>query len=139
MSDASQHFTTAAAGEPTSAGRFIDTAEVSKVELLPGLTFQPILSDNMLVNFVHFEPHTEAPLHVHVEEQIVIVLDGSFEFEIDGEVRTMTKGDIALVPPWVPHGARTDASVCDEVDIFNPPRTTLLELAQSNSSQHSEP
>jgi quercetin dioxygenase-like cupin family protein len=82
-----------------------------------------------MTNFVHFEPNTEAPMHVHEEEQIVIVLDGEFEFELDGEVRTMRAGDVAVVPPWVPHGARTTDTTCDEVDVFNPPRATLIEHA----------
>jgi quercetin dioxygenase-like cupin family protein len=57
------------------------------------------------------------------------VLDGEFEFDLDGDVRTMKKGDVAVIPPWVPHGARTNDTRCDEVDVFNPPRKTLLEHA----------
>ena len=51
-----------------------------------------------MINFVSFEPNTEAPMHVHEEEQIVLVIDGEFEFEIDGDVRTMRAGDVAVVP-----------------------------------------
>ena len=47
---------------------------------MPGLEFRPVLGESTLTNFVHFEPNTEAPMHVHEEEQIVIVLDGEFEF-----------------------------------------------------------
>jgi len=83
-----------------------------------------------MVNFVSFEPHTEAPMHVHEEEQIVVVLDGEFEFEIDGDVRTMGAGDVAVVPSWVLHGARSLDSSCREIDIFNPPRRSLLEHAK---------
>ncbi len=79
-----------------------------------------------MVNFVSFEPHTEAPMHVHEEEQIVLVLEGEFEFELDGDIRTMRKGDVAVVPSWVPHGARTHDTSCLEVDVFNPPRRSLL-------------
>jgi quercetin dioxygenase-like cupin family protein len=89
----------------------------------------PVLGQNTLTNFVRFEPHTEAPVHVHEEEQIVIVLDGEFEFSIDGDVRTMRPGDVAVIPPWVPHGARTLDSGCTEVDVFTPPRRSLLQHA----------
>ncbi len=99
------------------------------VEFVPGLTFRPVLGERTMTNFVMFAPHTQAPVHVHEEEQIVIVLDGEFEFDLDGDVRTMRTGDIAVVPPWVPHGARTKDSMCYEVDVFNPPRKTLLERA----------
>jgi len=90
-----------------------------------------VLGERTMTNFVRFAPHTEAPVHVHVheEEQIVIVLEGKFEFELDGEVRTMRAGDVAVAPAWVPHGARTKNSSCSEVDVFNPPRRSLLEHA----------
>ena len=125
----SAHFSTEAGGTPTAPGRYVEVAEVEPVEFVPGLEFRPVLGQNTLTNFVHFEPHTEAPVHVHEEEQIVIVLDGEFEFSIDGDVRTMRPGDVAVVPPWVPHGARTLDTRCTEVDVFTPPRRSLLQHA----------
>jgi quercetin dioxygenase-like cupin family protein len=124
------HFSEAG-GTPTAAGRYVDVNAIQPVEFVPGLEFRPVLGERTMTNFVHFEPHTEAPVHTHEEEQIVIVLDGEFEFELDGEVRTMKAGDVAVVPPWVPHGAKTTDSRCDEVDVFNPPRKTLLEHARA--------
>ena len=124
------HFTTHTAGTPTAAGRYVNVQAIEPVEFVPGLVFRPVLGERTMTNFVHFEPNTEAPMHVHEEEQIVIVLDGEFEFELDGDVRTMRPGDVAVVPPWVPHGAKTKDTRCDEVDVFNPPRQTLLEHAQ---------
>jgi len=131
MSSERPHFSTEGAGEPTASGRFVDVAGIAPVEFVKGLEFRPVLGEQTMVNFVHFEPHTEAPNHVHVEEQIVIVLEGEFEFELDGECRTMRPGDVAVVPPWVPHGARTGEHTCLEVDVFNPPRETLLEHARA--------
>ena len=129
MTSDQQHFSTVAGGTPTAPGRFVDVSAVPTVEMLPGLGFQPVLGEGTMVNFVSFQPNTEAPTHVHVEEQIVIVLDGEFEFWIDGESRTMRAGDVAVVPPWVSHGARTHDTTCREVDVFNPPRKTLLDIA----------
>jgi quercetin dioxygenase-like cupin family protein len=125
----SPHFSTEAGGTPTAPGRYVEVAEVEPVEFVPGLEFRPVLGENTLTNFVRFEPHTEAPVHVHEEEQIVIVLEGEFEFSIDGDVRTMRPGDVAVVPPWVPHGARTLDTRCTEVDVFTPPRRSLLQHA----------
>jgi quercetin dioxygenase-like cupin family protein len=129
MSDASQHFSTVAGGAPKGPGRYVDVSAIESVEFVPGLTFRPVLGDKTMVNFVSFEPNTEAPLHVHEEEQIVIVLEGEFEFDIDGDVRTMRAGDVAVIPGWVPHGARTKDTTCREIDVFNPPRRSLLEHA----------
>ena len=88
-----------------------------------------------MANFVSFAPHTVAPTHVHEEEQIVVVLEGEFEFQIDGESRTMRPGDVAVIPPWVPHGAQTRESSCIEVDMFTPPRRTLLEHADTKGAE----
>jgi quercetin dioxygenase-like cupin family protein len=129
MSDAAQHFTTVAGGTPKRPGRYVDVGAIEAVEFVPGLVFRPVVGDGTMLNFVSFEPHTEAPMHVHEEEQIVLVLDGEFEFEIDGDVRTMRTGDVAVVPSWVSHGARTKDTWCREVDVFTPPRRSLLRHA----------
>lgn len=123
------HFSSEPGGTPTAQGRYVQVSTVAPVEFVPGLEFRPILGERTLTNFVRFAPNTQAPTHVHEEEQIVIVLEGEFEFELDGEVRTMRNGDVAVVPAWVPHGAWTRDSSCYEVDVFSPPRQSLLEHA----------
>ncbi len=130
MSDAATHFSTEALGEPAGTGRYVRVEEITPAEFVPGLGFQPVLGERAMVNFVSFEPGVEAPRHVHEEEQIVIVLDGEFTFDLDGDVRVMRKGDVAVVPSWVPHGAWTTDSPCVEVDVFCPPRRSLLALAE---------
>ena len=131
------HFSLEGSGEPSATGRFVDVSKVEPLQMLPGLSFQPVLGERMLVNFVSFEPHSEAPMHTHEEEQIVVVLDGEFEFTIDGHTRTMRQGDVAVIPSWVPHGAVTNEHACKEMDVFNPPRTTLTDYAatQVNASR----
>lgn len=124
------HFAAEATGTPTAVGRFVKPELIDSVEYVPGLEFRPVLGENMLANFVTFAPHTEAPMHVHAEEQIVIVVEGEFEFTIDGDTRTMGVGDVAVIPSWVPHGAVTREAGCREIDMFNPPRATLLEHAR---------
>ena len=133
MTSSSQHFTTDAGGTPTAAGRYVDVNAIESVEFVSGLGFRPVLGERTMVNFVSFAPNTEAPMHVHEEEQIVLVLEGEFEFELDGDVRTMRAGDVAVIPAWVPHGARTHDSSCREIDVFNPPRRSLLEHASNQS------
>ncbi|MFL6139903.1 MAG: cupin domain-containing protein [Frankiaceae bacterium] len=129
------HFSAVANGEPTAPGRFVEVASIAPVELVEGLRFRPVLGEALMTNFVSFEPRTEAPVHVHEEEQIVIVLEGELEFEVDGEVRTMRPGDVAVIPPWVPHGARTLDARCLEVDVFHPPRRTLVDHAAAQAAR----
>jgi hypothetical protein len=56
-------------------------------------------------------------------------------FDLDGDVRTMRKGDVAVIPAWVPHGAWTVDTHCEEVDVFCPPRQSLLKLAEAQAAK----
>jgi quercetin dioxygenase-like cupin family protein len=127
------HFNLDEAQTPTSAGIFVDRSVIPPVEFVPGLKFQPTLGELTLANYVTFAPHTEAPLHAHLEEQVVIVVEGELEFTIDGQTRIMGVGDVAVIPPWVPHGAKTHQHGCREIDVFSPPRATLLDLARGTA------
>lgn len=135
LGDAVSHFTTEPGGTPGGPGRYVNVDALTPVEFLPGLGFRPVLGHNAMTNFVTFEPGATAPRHVHEEEQIVIVLDGEFTFDLDGDVRTMRKGDVAVVPSWVPHAAWTTDSHCVEVDVFSPPRSSLLKLAEAQAAE----
>ena len=133
LGDAASHFTTEG-GTPAGPGRYVNVDALTPVEFLPGLGFRPVLGQKAMTNFVSFEPGAIAPRHVHEEEQIVIVLEGEFTFDLDGDVRVMRKGDVAVVPSWVPHGAWTTDTHCLEVDVFAPPRTSLLKLAEAQAA-----
>jgi quercetin dioxygenase-like cupin family protein len=138
VTDAAAHFGAEALGEPAGPGRYVHVDSITPAEFLPGLGFRPVLGQRAMVNFVNFAPGAEAPRHVHEEEQIVIVLDGEFTFDLDGDVRVMRPGDVAVIPAWVPHGAKTTDTHCFEVDVFCPPRKTLLALAAEQEATESE-
>lgn len=136
--DAARYFAVGAAGEgePAGEGRYVDLeADLPSVELVPGLEFRPVVAERMMVNFVHYRPHTEAPRHAHPEEQVTFVIDGEFEFDLDGDVRIMRRGTAVVVPPFVPHGARTLDGTCFEIDVFDPPRGALLEILRAAEDQ----
>jgi quercetin dioxygenase-like cupin family protein len=132
--DAAAHFSSPGEGTPTAPGRYVSVDSLTAVEFLPGLGFRPVQGERVLTNFVSFAPGAVAPRHAHEEEQIVIVLEGELEFDLDGEVRTLRKGDVAVIPAWVPHGAWTTDGYCQEVDIFCPPRQSLLALAAAQAT-----
>ncbi|MGA9775676.1 MAG: cupin domain-containing protein [Candidatus Dormiibacterota bacterium] len=137
MSLADQYFSQVGSGrEPTSPGRFEDLARgQDPVQFVPGLEFRYLLGERTMLMAVHFDPGTEAPVHVHDEEQITLVIEGELEFEINGEARLLTPGMVAVVPANVPHGARTREVPCLEYDVFNPPRQALLDLADAARSR----
>lgn len=130
------HFSNEPGGKWTKPGRFVDVTAIEPMAVIAGLTFRPVAGETSLVNFVDYEPQSEAPLHRHAEEQIVLILDGQLEFTIDGRSRLMQPGDMAVIPPWVPHGAITREWTCRQIDIFTPARSTLIDhaLAQVDRS-----
>lgn len=127
MTASDAYFVSEPGGTPTADGRFVKVDEIPVVSFKDGLGFRPVLGEGVLVNHVYFQPHTEAPTHSHVEEQIVVVLDGEFEFWVGDDVRTLRRGDMVVIPPWVPHGGRTADLQCLEIDVFCPPRRQLLD------------
>ncbi|HEY7280434.1 MAG TPA: cupin domain-containing protein [Actinomycetota bacterium] len=130
MTDRDAYFTTGSGSAP-DRGRYVDISGIPPIEIVPGLVFRPMLGERLLVNFVRFEPHTEAPVHTHEEEQVVVVLEGEIEFDVDGDVRTLGPGEAIHLPAHVPHGARTLDASCSEIDIFAPPRRALVDLMGS--------
>ena len=127
MTDPERYFAGDENVRTDARGTWVRWDELDPLVMVPGLTFQPVVGDKLMANFVTFEPHTEAPVHWHDEEQISIVIDGEFEFEVAGETRLMRRGDAVVIPPNVPHGARTHESSCFELDVFHPPRRGVLE------------
>jgi len=115
-------------GSERRSGTWYDLDAIDAVEFVAGLHMRPVVGDGVMVNFVSYEPGTVVPLHAHEEEQVTFVLEGEFEFEIDGETRTLRPGMAAHIPSHVPHAARTYDTSCTQVDVFVPPRRVLLDL-----------
>ena len=127
MSDPESYFAGDSGVRAEGTGTWARWDELEPLVMVPGLSFQPVVGERLMVNFVTFEPRTEAPVHWHDEEQISFVLDGEFEFEVAGEKRILRRGDAVVIPPNVPHGARTHESSCVEIDVFHPPRRGVLD------------
>jgi quercetin dioxygenase-like cupin family protein len=136
MEPSSQYFQLDPDAVAKSPGRYFDSnVDADPVEFVPGLVFRSMLGEELMVNYVSYEPHTEAPRHAHAEEQILLVLEGELEVELGDEVRTLKPGQAALIPPHVPHAARTHDGTCLQLDVFHPPRKALLDLVNARGKQ----
>ena len=137
--DAGSYFGADPGLRPAGEGAYVALDALDVVEFVPGLEFRPLVGERMMVNFAHYAPNTEAPSHTHAEEQVTFVIDGEFEFDLDGDVRTMRRGMAVHVPPGVPHGARTLESTCFKVDVFAPPRKVLVEALRARFGDAAAP
>lgn len=115
-------------GEPSRPGRILKVGDLPEIELAPGLHSRPLVGLGMLASFVRYEPHSVAPLHSHIEEQIFIVLEGELEITVGDTVRLVGVGEAAHIPPWVPHTVRSLGQPAYQLDVFSPPRRALLNL-----------
>jgi quercetin dioxygenase-like cupin family protein len=60
---------------------------------------------------VAVDPGVALPMHSHHGEEIVYVLEGAWEFQLEGKgVQTLKAGDVAFVPTGVKHWARNVGS-----------------------------
>ena len=109
--------------------------DVPSLPVEPGVVVRPVLGKRLNISFINFEPRAVAPVHQHREEQIGTVVEGSLEFELDGDKRILSKGDVYVIPPNVPHGAVTSEEGCITLDVFSPPREGLRELLERLGDQ----
>jgi quercetin dioxygenase-like cupin family protein len=116
------------ATERSGDGRYSSLDSLPVVDAGDGVTLRPLGGQRLLLSHVTVAPHGTAAVHTHDEEQMGLVVEGECEFSLDGDVRTLTVGDIYHAPPGVPHGVVAGAQGCVIVDLFSPPRRALLDL-----------
>src|SRR5580704_13867724 len=87
---------------PTQSRKVIHTAQATVVRLVTG-------------------KDTVIPLHNHVQEQVTMVVSGSFRFEMQGESATLRSGEILRIPSNIPHQAQAlEDSIT--IELFVPAR-----------------
>jgi quercetin dioxygenase-like cupin family protein len=82
--------------------------------------------EDLMAVEVHFEEGAVGAVHSHPHVQVTYVLDGEFEFNIDGEKKIIKAGDSTFKEAHIPHGA-----VCLKagrlLDIFTPYREDFVQ------------
>lgn len=93
-----------------------------------GVELRPVFGHDVMMSFVYMKPNSVAAVHAHPEEQMGTIIEGEYEFELNGVRRMCRVGDVYIVPPGVPHGARTYERGCIALDVFAPPRGGFREM-----------
>ncbi len=105
---------------------FIDINAQPQQQVFDGVSIRTIHGENLMMSYVHLQPHSIVAEHSHHHEQMGMVLEGSFELTIDGESRTLNKGDTYLIPSHVKHSAKANDKPAIALDIFSPPREDYI-------------
>ncbi|MFJ5715836.1 cupin domain-containing protein [Neobacillus sp. NPDC093127] len=83
---------------------------------------------SMMMTEVSFKKDAIGAIHSHVHEQVSYIVQGSFEFNLDGIVQKVVKGDSIYIPSNTLHGVKALEEDSVILDIFTPQREDFLLL-----------
>lgn len=90
---------------------------------MPLISRQRVLGDRMMISRVLLEPGFVIGVHHHPNEQMVVMLAGRAEFDLqeDAAPRTVEvrAGQVLVLPGGVPHACRA-IERCEILDLFSP-------------------
>ena len=90
-------------------------------ELMPGYHGKMVHGNQITWAFWTVEKGAEAPEHHHPHEQMMHVVEGTFEFTLEGRTQLYESGDIVHIPSNIPHSGKA-ITPCSLMDIFSPAR-----------------
>ncbi len=99
----------------------MNLADIPSKEIMPGYHGKLVHTQNMSIAFWEVEKGAKVPLHSHENEQVMQVLEGKFEFTLDGITEIYGKDDVVVIPPHTPHRGMA-LTACRLMDVFSPVR-----------------
>jgi len=96
-------------------------SDIDTKEIIPGFHGKMIHSETMTLAFWEVEKGAMVPEHSHINEQIMHVLEGDFEFKVAGVTKVYTPGELVIIPSNIPHSGKA-LTPCKLMDIFSPVR-----------------
>jgi quercetin dioxygenase-like cupin family protein len=95
--------------------------EIEEREIIPGFKGRFINTENLTVVHWYINAGSSLQEHSHPHEQVTNLIEGEFEFTLDGEVTKLTAGGVVAIPSDVKHSAKAITD-CYVVDVFYPVR-----------------
>ena len=96
-------------------------AEIETREIIPGYHGKLIHTQHMSMAFWEVEQGAEVPEHSHINEQVMQVLEGQFEFTLNGKTKIYVPGDLVVIDPHISHSGKA-LTACKLMDVFSPVR-----------------
>ncbi len=94
---------------------------VKAKEIIPGYHGKMVHTASMTLAFWEVEEGASVPPHSHSNEQVMHVLEGTFEFTVNGITKVYGPGGLAVVAPNCVHSGRA-ITPCRLLDVFSPVR-----------------
>lgn len=90
-------------------------------EIMPGYHAKLVHAENMSIAFWDVEKGAQVPEHSHMNEQVMHVIAGTFEFTLDGSTDVYHPGDLVVISPYKKHSGKA-LTACKLMDVFSPAR-----------------
>lgn len=100
---------------------FLDLNRIESKEQMPGFSGKFVHTPTMTIAHWEIKAGSILPLHNHVHEQVVNMIEGELEMTIGGETRVMKPGQTYSIPSDVPHSGKA-LTDCKVIDVFTPAR-----------------
>jgi len=95
----------------------------------PGITRKAYASDEVMLVWNTVQKGLEVRPHSHEDfDQLVVILEGTADYYVDGEAHRMGPRDVLLVERTKEHFIEVLEGPCINLDIFVPPRADYAHL-----------
>ncbi len=99
----------------------INLKDIQPQEIAPGFHARFVHTNSMTIAHVQIDAGATLPEHSHVHEQVVNLIDGTFELTVEGESILLEPGKMVTLGSNVPHSGRAITD-CRIIDVFHPVR-----------------
>ena len=126
------------AGDGDYGQYIVHYEDIPMEELAPDAWSHLVAGKEAVVSFLTIPAGTYFPVHQHVAEQIMVVVEGYIDQVIDGKMYRVNAGDVIVMPSNIPHGGYVRDQDCKVIDIFAPLREDLAERAAGAMARMTE-
>jgi quercetin dioxygenase-like cupin family protein len=99
--------------------QYLDELEVRT--LFPGFHGKFVHTDALTLSYWRVDAGATLPEHSHPQQQMTLVIEGTFEMTLAGETRELLPGAVAVIPGNTLH-AGVAVTDCTLLDVFHPAR-----------------
>ena len=107
---------------------FDDIASIAPQQIWEGVVVRAVHGDSTTMALIELAPNSHVPEHHHVNEQVGVLVRGSFRLRVGEETREIKPGGTWLIPADVPHEVHTGPDGALALEVWSPPREDWKEL-----------